>query len=163
MEMGGSILNNNNFNMCEKFSFFCASCDTENIIESAFRTDEKGQHSIFLKCSNKECSAIPYHNLAGIKNSMVFAVRDAIVRFYENWMVCDNTHCSSNTRNYCHVMKNSRPVCLECSEGRLFRQYTAGELHNQLLYYQQMFDLSKYDEKCKEIIYKKFLFIKSIN
>lgn len=152
MEMGSSILTNHNFNMCTKFSFFCASCDTENFVDSAFRADEKGQHSIFLRCTNKECSAIPFHNLAGIRNSMVFAVRDAIVRFYENWMVCDNTHCSSNTRNYCHVMKNRRPVCLDCSEGRLFRQYTAGELHNQLLFYQQMFDLSKHDEKCKLII-----------
>lgn len=145
--------------MCSKFQFKCVSCNTINLIDSAFRIDNRIHIPILAKCSNKLCTGIPpYHYLGKIQNAMTSAIRSSILRYYENWLVCSNSSCNANTRNYCHAMKNNRPICMQCGDGMLFRQYTPGELHNQLFYYQHMFDLSKYNENCKLIIYFDYLF-----
>lgn len=54
-------------------------------------------------CSNKECPIAPYQYAIKIKNDLILDIRKCIKRYYENWLVCDNPSCKSNSRNFSHV------------------------------------------------------------
>lgn len=135
------------YRLCDRFTFKCVSCKTDNLMASALRrTDQTSTMKYVLEaCSNEHCSVQPYQYMPAIRNQLMLTVRNAINRFYVNWLLCDNPNCNANTRIISIVEKYNRPICTECNEGVLFRQYTESELYNQLSYYQYMFDLSKHD------------------
>ena len=134
------------YRYCERFTFKCISCKAENLIATAFRRNEEQKLVPVLEfCANHECQMAPHRYLAAIRNGLVLATRKCISRFYENWMVCDDPHCNSNSRRLVHVEMNTRPVCFACKQGAMIRQYTETDLYTQLCYFQYMFDLSKHE------------------
>ncbi|XP_037949022.1 DNA polymerase alpha catalytic subunit [Teleopsis dalmanni] len=133
---------------CEKFKFTCISCKTENIVAAAFKPSAtRGYEAILQNCVNTECNACPYQYVVSIRNKLLLSMRSHIKRFYQNWLVCDDPSCNQNTRNYSHVTSRYRPVCLQCKNGSMIRQYSERDLFNQLSYFQYMFDLQKYQHK----------------
>ncbi|XP_055907057.1 DNA polymerase alpha catalytic subunit [Eupeodes corollae] len=136
------------FLQCEKFEFACVTCKTNNIVASAFKPAvNRSYDAVLAKCSNSECGACPYKYVVSIRNQLILAMRKHIKRFYENWLVCDDPACNSNTRRYSHVTHSRRPICLACKKGVLIRQFSERDLYNQLTYLQYMFDLSKHQQK----------------
>lgn len=138
------------YRQCEKFKFSCVRCKSENIVAAAFKPFNNNTHeAALLKCSNPECSIAPYQYVIAIRNQLILSMRSFITRFYQNWLVCDDPACNVNSRCYTQVTKGGRPVCMCCKNGNLVRQYTEKDLHNQLSYFQYMFDLSKQQHKSK--------------
>jgi len=139
--------NEKKYRMCEKFFFPCAGCKSINFVAAPFKRDTSSKViSIFEKCVNAECKVKPLEYLPAIKNHLRVATTKAINRFYENWHVCDNPMCCSNTQNYawpCDGTSNLR--CLECLEGNLQRVFTSEELNTQLDYYNFMFDIHSFE------------------
>lgn len=98
------------FRDCERFTFKCSGCQTDNLVASAFRRNDQNQLIPVLgACSNASCSQAPTQYLASIRNQLVMAMRKPIQRFYENWLVCDEPNCSHNTRLVTHVKE--RKMC----------------------------------------------------
>lgn len=89
------------YRYCKRFTFKCRSCKTENIVASAFKKNE----AALQQCSNPECSVRPYENVTYIQNQLTLTLRECVSRFYENWLVCDEPSCNSNTRTYTHVWR----------------------------------------------------------
>lgn len=87
------------YRYCDRFTFKCRSCKTENVVASAFKNKE----AVLAQCSNPDCDDRPYEHVAYIQNQLTMAIRKSISRFYENWLVCDEPTCNSNTRTYTHV------------------------------------------------------------
>lgn len=136
---------------CEKFKFKCPTCKTECTVAAAFKRIDANLVPVLERCVNPDCNVSPFHYVPAIKNEMILAIRRSIKLFYENRMICDNESCGGMTRIYTHVANAHRPICHICKEGSLYRQYTEKELYDQLLYYRYIFDLKKYDKKCKFI------------
>uniref|UniRef100_A0A1A9W2C3 DNA polymerase n=1 Tax=Glossina brevipalpis TaxID=37001 RepID=A0A1A9W2C3_9MUSC len=131
------------FRSCEKFTFICINCKTENLMASAFKPAGGNSYEPALQtCSNSECKHAPYHQVIAIRNQLILNMRKYITRFYQNWLVCDDPACNQNTRSYTHVMSGNRPVCMRCKNGSLVRQYGEADLHLQLKYLQYTFDLT---------------------
>ncbi|KAG4074677.1 hypothetical protein HA402_004548 [Bradysia odoriphaga] len=130
------------YRYCKRFTFKCRACKTENVVASAFKKNE----AALQQCSNPECNDRPYEHVAYIQNQLTLTIRQCISRFYENWLVCDEPTCNSNTRTYTHVTVNNRPVCRECKTGFLLRQYSESELNDQISYFRYMFDLEAHSE-----------------
>lgn len=53
------------------------------------------------------------------------------------------------TKIFFQVTTNNRPICRECKNGFLIRQYSESELNNQISYYRYMFDLEAHSEARK--------------
>lgn len=96
--------NEQKYRDCEKFMFPCNACKTINVVASPYKRNEASKVvSVFEKCSNKDCSVRPLEYLPAIKNRLKIEIAKAISRFYENWFVCDNAMCSSNTQKFAWV------------------------------------------------------------
>lgn len=141
------------FRDCERFTFKCPHCGAANLVASAFRRDVVAAGGaatvpVLEQCSSRECGRSAVQFVAVVRNQLVLAMRAAVRRFYENWLVCDEPNCSSNTRWVTHVLGGNgaqRPVCVTCKVGTMHRQYGERDLFAQLSYYQYMFDLSKHE------------------
>lgn len=119
---------------------------------------------VLQNCANKECKLPPYQQLTNVYNHLTLAVRSAIRRYYENWLICDEPHCNQQTRTYPHVTdEKNRPICMACKQGRLLKSYSEGDLYKQLRYYQFMFELPRYDQTCKYFLIHFLINILTIN
>ncbi|KAL9890772.1 DNA polymerase alpha catalytic subunit [Glossina fuscipes fuscipes] len=144
-EAQAEITKNNlqHFRACEKFTFICNNCNTENLMASAFKPAGGSCEPVLQKCCNPECNNAPYHQVIAIRNQLTLTMRKYITRFYQNWLVCDDPACNQNTRSYTHVTSGNRSICMRCKNGYLVRQYGEDDLYLQLKYLQYTFDLAK--------------------
>lgn len=92
---------------CEKFTFKCASCKTENTIAKPIRRHDKDMVSVLDYCENQDCSMAPIHQLQQIRNQLTLAMRKCIQKFYRNGVKCDEPNCKLNTRTFLHVSYRS--------------------------------------------------------
>lgn len=109
--IGESIVQSNaaKFRTCEKFTFKCIACKTENVIAKPIIKIDGQWKAVLDACANKECNVAPGNQLANVQNHLTLAIRKAIRTYYDNWMICNDPNCNQSTRTYVHV----RP--LECS------------------------------------------------
>lgn len=103
--VGESIIQSNaeKYRACEKFTFKCIRCKTDNIIAKPFAKIEGKFSAVLEKCANKECNCAPYIQVPNIKHHLSLAIRKAIRDYYDNWMVCNEPNCNQSTRTYVHV------------------------------------------------------------
>lgn len=120
-------------------------CKKPNPIPEAFRLEQNRKISVFEKCINSECNAKPTKFRSAIVNELTLGVRAVINRFYENWLICDDPLCSSNTKLNTHVTERGKPACTVCKKGVLIRQFSEKELFNQLDYYKYVLNLDEKD------------------
>lgn len=103
--IGESIVQSNaaKYRTCEKFTYKCLGCKTENIIAKPFAKIDNQFLPVLTACANKQCDLAPIYQLPNIKNHLSLAIRKAIRSYYDNWMVCDDPNCNQSTRTYGHV------------------------------------------------------------
>lgn len=103
--IGESIVQSNaaKYRACEKFTYKCITCKTENIIAKPFVKVDNNLISVLEKCANKECNHAPYQQVDNIQNHLTIAIRNSIRNYYDNWMICDEPNCNQSTRTYVHV------------------------------------------------------------
>lgn len=103
--IGESIVQSNaaKYRACEKFSYTCTGCKTENVITKPFVKIDNKFMPVLEACANKDCGWPPCQQLENIKNHLSLAIRKAIRSYYDNWMVCDDPNCNQSTRTFVHV------------------------------------------------------------
>src|SRR5437773_2526466 len=96
-----------------------------------------------ITCPSAECrKVLPVISIVAQLESQI---RQQTAKYYEAWLVCDDSSCGNRTRQMsvyghrCLGPKGHGRGCL----GRMSYEYTDKMLYNQLLYYQSLFDVDK--------------------
>ena len=113
-------------------------------LETSVRGTSKDDRILALaKCSNLKCDQKPIERLHYIQNKLTLNIRRHIKRFYSGYVICEDPACSGRTRQLPLQFRGAFPVCSTCSKAVMTKDYTDKQLYTQLLYYQQLFDVSK--------------------
>lgn len=131
------------FRNVDKFRFVCYSCKVENIIESHL----VGNVPFLEKCVNSECKVRPVEYIPYIQNQLTLLIHNYITKYYENNMSCEDPACTNITNRMPLRFVNKYPVCTLCQKGVMYRVYTETQLHLQLVYFQYLFDSSKWNKR----------------
>ncbi|KAL2134192.1 hypothetical protein VTI74DRAFT_813 [Chaetomium olivicolor] len=131
------------FQSCTRLQLRCRSCKTtspfEGLLFSAERVTPRG-----VVCPVPSCGAL-LSNLS-IVAQVEAAVRAATARYYEGWLVCDDSSCGNRTRQM--SVYGSR--CLgpkglargECA-GRMRYEVGERDVYNQLVYFAGLWDVER--------------------
>jgi DNA polymerase alpha subunit A len=131
-----------------KLSLQCRYCkevfEFEGLVRSKDRCTSQG-----IICGNSDCGRIfPVQTVAA---QVELQIRRATARYYDAWLVCDDTSCANRTRqmsvygNRCLGPKGLATGCL----GAVHYEYTDKMLYNQLLYFRSIFDVEKAKNSAK--------------
>lgn len=110
--IGESIIQSNaaKFRACDKFTYKCLGCKTDNIIAKPFVRANNSLVPVLQACSNKDCTMTPMQQMVHIRNNLTMAIRNAIRNYYDNWLQCDEPNCNQATRTYVHVRRDFRLI-----------------------------------------------------
>ncbi len=78
-----------------------------------------------------------------LSNRVTLALRQFVKRYYDCWMICDDPTCSRRTMQQSVSGLN----CTEDCHGRMIQEYDESVLHNQLKYFESLFDQSRFLDK----------------
>lgn len=128
------------FSDCARLSIRCRKCKAsspfEGLITSLDRISATGVTC--PGCSN----AIPTLSIVAQVES---AIRTQTTRYYEGWLVCDDSQCGNRTRQIsvygtrCLGPKGLARDCL----GRMRYEYTEKAIYNQLVYFASLWDVDR--------------------
>ncbi|KAJ6108558.1 hypothetical protein N7523_009881 [Penicillium sp. IBT 18751x] len=94
-------------------------------------------------CPNQNCQR-PFTVLTIIAQ-LESQIREQTARYYEGWLVCDDSSCGNRTRQisvYGHRCLGPRGRAEGCL-GRMSYEYTEKQIYNQLLYFAGLWDVDK--------------------
>lgn len=125
-----------------RLSLKCRSCKERSVFEGLVTSSDMcTAHGIV--CSNQACQK-PFSVLtivAQVENQ----IREQTSRYYEGWLVCDDSSCGNRTRQisvYGHRCLGPRGRAEGCL-GRMSYEYSEKEIYNQLLYFAGLWDVEK--------------------
>lgn len=125
-----------------RLSLRCRFCKERSTFEGLVNSpDMCTAHGIV--CPNQACQK-PFSVLtivAQVENQ----IREQTSRYYEGWLVCDDSSCGNRTRQisvYGHRCLGPRGRAEGCL-GRMSYEYTEKEIYNQLLYFAGLWDVEK--------------------
>uniref|UniRef100_A0A665VTB0 DNA polymerase n=1 Tax=Echeneis naucrates TaxID=173247 RepID=A0A665VTB0_ECHNA len=124
---------------CERFTFTCPQCGTDNIYDSVF---EGGSHlePSLMQCCHISCECKPINYVVNISNKLLLDIRRHIKRYYSGWLVCEDQACQNRTRRLPIAFSRHGPICPSCTKATLRPEYTEKALYNQLCFYRFIFD-----------------------
>lgn len=96
-----------------------------------------------IVCPNQACQK-PFSVLT-IVAQLESQIREQTSRYYEGWLVCDDSSCGNRTRQisvYGHRCLGPRGRAEGCL-GRMSYEYSEKEVYNQLLYFAGLWDVDK--------------------
>ena len=107
------------------------------------------RHLALAKCpSANKCDKSPIQRLGQIQNKLTMNIRRHVTKFCQGEVTCEDPACTGRTRQLPLNLKGAYPVCSTCQAAIMAKEYSDKQLYNQLLYYQQLFDVSKASAKC---------------
>ncbi|OLN81535.1 DNA polymerase alpha catalytic subunit [Colletotrichum chlorophyti] len=134
------------FAECTRLSLRCRTCKKSSTFEGLFSQPSRVSASGVL-CDS--CGAtIPTLSIVA---QVEHALRTQTARYYEGWLVCDDSACGTRTRQMnvygtrCLGPKGLARDCL----GRMRYEYTEKAIYNQLVYYAGLWDVEKAKAKAK--------------
>ncbi|TFK90825.1 hypothetical protein K466DRAFT_516455 [Polyporus arcularius HHB13444] len=78
--------------------------------------------------------------MASLQTQLEVQIREHIAKYYESWLVCDDSTCGNRTRMMgVYGRRCLRPGC----RGSVAFEYSDAQLYNQLRYYMSLFDIDK--------------------
>lgn len=103
-----------------------------------------------LRCPNRQSCGklLPTLSLAAQLESRI---RHETARYYEGWLVCDDSSCANRTRQmsvYGHRCLGPRGQALGCL-GRMRYEFSEKMMYNQLLYFASLWDVENAKRKAK--------------
>ncbi|KAM4718751.1 DNA polymerase alpha catalytic subunit isoform 2-T2 [Anableps anableps] len=125
---------------CERFTFTCPQCGTDNIYDSVFEgAGEKAEPSL-MRCCHIPCTNSPIDHVVNISNKLRLDIRRHIKRYYSGWLVCEDQACQNRTRRLPIAFSRHGPICPACTRATLRPEYSEKALYNQLCFYSYIFD-----------------------
>ncbi|XP_060755721.1 DNA polymerase alpha catalytic subunit isoform X2 [Neoarius graeffei] len=125
---------------CERFSFACPECGTENIYDSVFEGTGSVMEPSLQRCCHIPCNASPLHHAVQIGNKLLLDIRRHIRKYYSGWLLCEDQACGNRTRRLPIAFSRSGPICPVCCKSTLKPEYSEKALYNQLSFYRFIFD-----------------------
>ncbi|CAH1781279.1 unnamed protein product [Owenia fusiformis] len=127
---------------CQPFCFNCTACSTPITLETPIKQGSTVELSL-ERCSNKDCPSRPIDTIKPIINKLTREIRACMKKYYEGWLLCEDTACGARTRRVSLQFHRGHPVCTSCNRATMHPEYTDFHLYIQLSYYQFLFDLEK--------------------
>ncbi|KAK7433075.1 DNA-directed DNA polymerase alpha catalytic subunit pol1 [Neonectria magnoliae] len=128
------------FAECARLSLRCRKCTASSRFEGlAASTDAVAASGVVCGACGASISIL------SIVAQVEHAVRAETTRYYEGWLVCDDSQCGNRTRQMnvygtrCLGPKGLARDCL----GRMRYEYTEKAIYNQLLYFASLWDVEK--------------------
>ncbi|GAA5897364.1 hypothetical protein JCM5296_004143 [Sporobolomyces johnsonii] len=124
----------------EPFRVRCRSCGTVAIFDGLSENKAGLISKMGLFCGNLDCQQ-PL-SLPSLAVQLDLQLRSFISKFYEAWLVCDESTCGNRTR----MMSVYGKKCLNTStpcRGTMHFEYSDAKLYDQLLYFDTLFDVDK--------------------
>ncbi|XP_035271225.1 DNA polymerase alpha catalytic subunit isoform X1 [Anguilla anguilla] len=125
---------------CQRFTFACPECGTENIYDSVFQGAGSMVEPSLLRCCHIPCGGHPIEHLVQISNKLILDIRHHIHRYYSGWLVCEDQACQNRIRRLPAAFTRTGPVCPACTKFTLRPEYSEKALYNQLSFYRFIFD-----------------------
>ncbi|QUC22159.1 uncharacterized protein UV8b_06400 [Ustilaginoidea virens] len=129
------------FGDCARLSLRCRRCKLAAAFEGLVASSPGSVSSSGVLCSG--CGAvIPTLSIVA---QVEYAIRQETSRYYEGWLVCDDSQCGNRTRQMnvygtrCLGPKGLARDCL----GRMRFEYTERAIYNQLVYFASLWDVDK--------------------
>ncbi|KAG5999048.1 hypothetical protein E4U52_000042 [Claviceps spartinae] len=135
------------FGDCARLTIRCRKCKKASAFEGLAAAPEKVSASGLL-CSG--CGTVI--STLSVVAQVEHAVREQTSRYYEGWLVCDDSQCGNRTRNMsvygarCLGPKGLARDCL----GRMRYEYTEKAVYNQLVYFASLWDVDKARTKASD-------------
>ncbi|KAI1393780.1 uncharacterized protein F4822DRAFT_435748 [Hypoxylon trugodes] len=131
------------FRDCARLSLRCRKCKTSAPFEGLLSMPDAENRITPQGLACPSCSAL-IPNLT-IVAQVERAIRTETARYYEGWLVCDDTSCGNRTRQMsvygtrCLGPKGLATGCL----GRMRYEYGERDMYNQLVYFASLWDIEK--------------------
>jgi DNA polymerase alpha subunit A len=125
---------------CARLSLRCRSCKTSTPFEGLLASPDRVTPS-GAACAS--CGVVM--STLSIVAQVEAAIRAQTARYYEGWLVCDDSSCGMRTRQMsvygtrCMGPKGLARDCL----GRMRYEFGEREIYNQLVYYASLWDVEK--------------------
>lgn len=130
------------FESAARFALTCRHCKERCVFEgfaaSAHMCNPHG-----LICPNPSCQK--QFSVLTIIAQLESQIRVQTSKYYEGWLVCDESTCGNRTRQisvYGHRCLGPRGQAEGCL-GRMSYEYTEKQMYNQLLYFASLWDVDK--------------------
>jgi len=127
---------------CARLSLRCRTCKTSSTFEGLFAQSGRVSASGVL-CGVPSCGATI--STMSVLAQVEHAIRAQTARYYEGWLVCDDSSCGIRTRQMnvygtrCLGPKGLARDCL----GRMRYEYSEKAIYNQLVYFASLWDVDK--------------------
>ncbi|KAJ5931802.1 hypothetical protein N7516_006291 [Penicillium verrucosum] len=125
-----------------RLSLRCRYCKEQSVYEGLVTSSHMcTAHGIV--CPNQSCQK-PF-SVMTIVAQLENQIREQTSRYYEGWLVCDDSSCGNRTRQisvYGHRCLGPRGRAEGCL-GRMSYEYSEKEVYNQLLYFAGLWDVEK--------------------
>ncbi|XP_058497932.1 DNA polymerase alpha catalytic subunit [Solea solea] len=128
------------FKDCERFTFTCPQCATDNIYDSVFEGAGSKLEPGLLRCCHVPCGCSPIDYAVNISNKLLLDIRRHIKKYYSGWLVCEDQICQNRTRRLPIAFSRHGPICPACTRATLRPEYSEKALYNQLCFYRFIFD-----------------------
>ena len=133
--MESQISDSERFKDADRLQILCDHCGERSVISSMIIS--KGTDTFCcLNCPACQKS----FTLNSVRAQLNCAIRRAIRRYGEGWMLCDEPSCQLRTRRIGVYSRCPQRGCL----GVLHPEYTDGMLYNQLLFFSSLFNADRY-------------------
>ncbi|XP_026148395.1 DNA polymerase alpha catalytic subunit [Mastacembelus armatus] len=125
---------------CERFTFTCSECGTDNIYDSVFQGAGSKVEPSLWRCCHIACGNNPIKDTVKISNKLLLDIRRHIKQYYSGWLVCEDQACQNRTRRLPIAFSRHGPICPACTRATLRPEYSEKALYNQLCFYRFIFD-----------------------
>ncbi|KAL4797109.1 DNA polymerase family B-domain-containing protein [Aspergillus venezuelensis] len=130
------------FESAARLTLTCRHCKEQSVFEGLTNsTNMCSPHGII--CPNTSCGKV--FPVLSIVAQLESQIRAQTSRYYEGWLVCDESTCGNRTRQisvYGHRCLGPRGQAEGCL-GRMGYEYTEKQMYNQLLYFASLWDVDK--------------------
>ncbi|KAF5857725.1 DNA polymerase alpha catalytic subunit [Aspergillus alliaceus] len=130
------------FENAARLTLTCRFCKEKSVFEGLAASSHMC-NSNGLVCANKACQK--QFSVLTIIAQLESQIRAQTSKYYEGWLVCDDSACGNRTRQisvYGHRCLGPRGHAEGCL-GRMTYEYSEKQLYNQLLYFAGLWDVDK--------------------
>jgi DNA polymerase alpha subunit A len=144
-----TIADEERFKDAVRLNLRCRECEESFQFEGLLFSHEQYTPEGIV-CQNIACTKVL--GVASVVAQLDCQIRQFTSRYYDAWLVCNDSSCGNRTRQinvYGKRCLGPNGLAKGC-KGVMGYEYTDKMLYNQLLYFSSLFDVKKIMEKAKE-------------